>query len=613
MRSWSLKNRILFSMFAVICVLSVSIGVLGYYIIQADILDRAQQQVRDTLKTAHSFYIGEIERIESAFNLVNLDKDISELRRRMRLHYLRKIDAADINKIPSVLVQAAFETGEGVGGTRIMPDSELLEIDPELFAATRIQIRPTYKAVPTDKTHLEAVAVKEYAMPILDEQGNITKVFYGGRIINRDYELVDKIKMLVFGNERYRSKPIGTVTIFQGDTRISTNVVDETGERAIGTRVSARVYEEVAVRGNIWDDRAFVVDSWYLTAYEPIKNIHGDIIGMLYVGTLAEPFDILARRILLAFIAIVTVSTIFAAVLSLILAERVSRLLSGLLNATKKLSEGDLGYSIAERTDVDELDKLAKSFNEMSTRLNEREQSLKITNEKLEAANKSYIDLIGFVAHELKGILASAIMNAYAVRDGLLGLVNFKQRKALDSITRNMDYLDATVKKFLNLGRIEKGDIEVHKTEINLNKDVFKSAIDALKTSAARRHIRIDNKLDDNIEVLADADLMQVVANNLVGNAIKYGIDGGEISLKSFVDENKVKVEVYNDSVPITKEQKEKLFKKFSRLQTPETKKVKGTGLGLYITRQIIEKHGGSIWVEPREKGNSFIFEIERN
>jgi signal transduction histidine kinase len=71
-------------------------------------------------------------------------------------------------------------------------------------------------------------------------------------------------------------------------------------------------------------------------------------------------------------------------------------------------------------------------------------------------------------------------------------------------------------------------------------------------------------------------------------------------------------VEVYNDSTPISEADKVRLFKKFSRLQNAETKKVKGTGLGLYITREIVEKHGGRIWVEPQEKGNLFIFEIER-
>ena len=135
----------------------------------------------------------------------------------------------------------------------------------------------------------------------------------------------------------------------------------------------------------------------------------------------------------------------------------------------------------------------------LSAKLNERSLSLKITNEKLADANKNYIDLIGFVSHELKGILASAIMNAYAVRDGFLGMVNFKQRKALDSITRNLDYLEATVHKFLNLGRIEKGELSVNKTELNLRKDIFDVSIDALKPVAVRKNITIDNEVEEDL------------------------------------------------------------------------------------------------------------------
>ena len=284
-----------------------------------------------------------------------------------------------------------------------------------------------------------------------------------------------------------------------------------------------------------------------------------------------------------------------------------------LLDATHKLSNGDLAYAGGKKTGVAEIDNLADAFNNMSVKLNERETSLKITNEKLADANKNYIDLIGFVSHELKGILASAIINAYAVRDGILGMVNFKQRKALDSITRNLDYLESTVHKFLNLGRIEKGDLTVNKTELDLRKDIFDVSIDSLKPIAARKNITIDNEVEQNLRVNADHDLMLVTANNLISNAIKYGRENGRILIKSKVNGSKVEIDVYNDSTPISEEQKERLFKKFSRLETAETKKVKGTGLGLFITMQIIEKHGGKIWVEPRQAGNSFIFEIERN
>jgi signal transduction histidine kinase len=203
-------------------------------------------------------------------------------------------------------------------------------------------------------------------------------------------------------------------------------------------------------------------------------------------------------------------------------------------------------------------------------------------------------------------------LNAYGIRDGYLGMVNFKQLKAIDSVTRNLDYLDATVKKFLNLGRIEKGELEVNKAELNLKKDIFDVSVDSLKAAADRKNIKVANEIDKNLQINADHDLMLVVANNLIGNAIKYGKENSVVLIKSGVNGKCVEVEIYNDSTPISDRQKERLFKKFSRLENDETKKVKGTGLGLFITKQIIEKHGGQIRVEPRPAGNSFIFNLEK-
>jgi signal transduction histidine kinase len=295
------------------------------------------------------------------------------------------------------------------------------------------------------------------------------------------------------------------------------------------------------------------------------------------------------------------------------LAGAVSKPLTQVVHASECLASGDWGYQITANTSIKEIDSMAEAFNAMALGLKDREESLRISNEKLAASNKSYIDLIGFVAHELKGILASAVMNAYAVRDGYLGMINFKQRKAMDSVTRNLDYLDATVKKFLNLGRVERGELAVNKTALNLKKDVFDTSIVSLAPMATKKGLRIVNEIDPDLVVQADSDLMQIVANNLVSNAIKYSPDAGQIRLTAAPIDGKVEVDVYNESTPMTEEQMAKLFQKFSRLDNPETKKVKGTGLGLYITKQIIERHGGAICVKPRENGNSFVFQIERN
>ena len=609
----SVKTRILLSFLLVIFALSVSIALLGYYVTERNIIARAERQVLNDLTAARMAYTAEIERIGQGLRLVSPGGDLEDLRGKLELHYLEWVDASAFERLPSRIAQVATLQGRALGGTRIMAPPELAAITGGFPGKQPIGIEPTRMARPTEREVLTEVLAKEYAIPILDEAGEVKAVVYGGRVINRDYTFVDRIREMVFGKELYDSKPVGTVTIFQDDVRVSTNVLNEAGQRAVGTRVSAQVYEKVVEAGQIWHDRAFVVTDWYKTAYEPIWDVDGNVIGVLYVGTLEQPFHDMSRNILAFFLMSVAGVTAIGVVFSIILAGAISRPLTEVAHASESLVSGDWGCRVHTRTSIREINRMGEAFNAMALGLKEQQEHLRVSNEKLAAMNKSYVDLIGFVAHELKGILASAVMNAYAVRDGFLGMVNFKQRKALDSVARNLDYLDATVKKFLNLGRIERGDLHVRKAELNLKKDVFDASITSLEAVAFRKNLEITNEIDPDLTVQADPDLMLIVANNLVSNAMKYSPKTGRICMTARPVNGKVEVEVYNDATPISAEQRGRLFQKFSRLDNPETKYVKGTGLGLYITKQIIEQHGGDIHVEPRDHGNSFIFQIERN
>jgi len=606
----SVKTRILLSFLMVILLLSISIALLGYWVIQKDIIERTDRKVIRDLATARTVYTAEIERIGQALRLVSPNGNLESLKDKLNVHYLRYVTASDLASLRSEIALAAVEKEKPVGGTRIISAEELASMS-DAPGKPPIDVRSTPRARPSDRTNLDLVMAKEYAVPILDEEGSVKGVLYGGRAINRDDTFVDHVREMVFGRDVYKDKPVGTVTIFLDDVRIATNVQDKDGRRAIGTRVSEEVYRAVVEQGRTWHERAFVVTDYYKSAYEPIRDIAGEIIGILYVGTLEQPFVDMARGVRQLFLLSVVVVSAIAVVFSVVLAGAISRPLTEVVRASECLASGDWGYQIDPDTSIKEINSMAEAFNAMSMGLKEREASLRISNEKLAATNKSYIDLIGFVAHELKGILASAVMNAYAVRDGYLGLVNFKQRKALDSVTRNLDYLDATVKKFLSLGRVERGELPVHKTSLNLKKDVFDSSINSLSAMAVKKGLKIANEIGPELVVNADADLMQIVANNLVSNAIKYSPDAGKIRISARQIDGMVEVDVYNDSTPMSEEQRAKLFQKFTRLDNPETKKVKGTGLGLYITKQIVEKHGGTIAVEPREHGNSFVFQIE--
>ena len=625
----------------VVVAFGLLVAALGYFVVERDIIGRAQLKVKNDLDSAREIYQQEVGRVQDVVRLTavrfflkeavleNGNKGIAhELERIWRSESLDVLTLTDASgrvivrsRNPSslgdemaedTLVGRVLDDNEVVAGTVIVPREELLKESPELAEQAYMKFIPTPKARPRRETEETSGMMIKAAAPVLGADGELRGVLYGGKLLNRDYMIVDKVKQTVYRAERYKGKDMGTATIFQGDLRISTNVQTEDGARAIGTRVSAQVNEQVLEQGQPWVARAFVVNDWYKTAYEPIKDVDGRIIGILYVGILEQPFVDMARNILLVYMSIVAVAMLVAAFLGYVLAGAIVRPVGRMAVATRQLSSGNLGYTVERETGTAELDVLAASFNEMSEQLREREEKLKAVNEQLAALNKTYLDLVGFVSHELKGIIATIMMNAALVRDGYLGEINERQKKALDAAKRSLDYLAETVRKFLDLSRIEKGELEIKKAPVLLLEDVFAPCLETFASEIDAGQMDVSNNIAKGTELQGDLDLLRVVANNLVGNAIKYGGDKGKVTLKSEDLGNRVRVEVYNDSRPITEDEKKSLFKRFSRLGGERGKKIKGTGLGLFITREIIEKHGGRIWIEPRENGNSFIFEIEK-
>jgi two-component system NtrC family sensor kinase len=122
----------------------------------------------------------------------------------------------------------------------------------------------------------------------------------------------DRIKNIVFKDAKYEGKKIGTATIFLGGLRISTNVMDKEGKRAIGTPAMKEVQEQVLEKGMPWIQRAFVVEDWYITAYEPIEDIFGQRVGMLYVGVLEAKYADVRWKALSLFILITVAGMVLA-------------------------------------------------------------------------------------------------------------------------------------------------------------------------------------------------------------------------------------------------------------------------------------------------------------
>jgi len=404
MKSKKLRTRILVSFLAVIVALALSVAILGYYVIENDIMGRAQAKVRNDLNSAREIYQHQVESVRDVVRFAAerffikdaiSDKDLEILKRELgRIRDAESLDVLTLtdasgkvvirSRNPSVsgdsqaddeLVARILSGKQVIAGTHIVPREELAKEGQDLAEQARIKLIPTSRAKQGTGVEETSGMMIRAGAPLFGYDGGLIGVLHGGTLLNRNYTIVDKIKETVYKDMQYKGIDTGTATIFQGDLRISTNVRTEDGRRAIGTRVSEEVYERVFTGGMQWMYRAFVVTSWFKTAYEPIKDINGEIVGILYVGILEQPFVDMARNIFLFFVAIVSVAALLAGFFALLLARAISRPVLDMVKATRRLSGGELGYEVGKETGTIELDTLAKSFNKMSAQLRQREDS----------------------------------------------------------------------------------------------------------------------------------------------------------------------------------------------------------------------------------------------
>jgi two-component system NtrC family sensor kinase len=456
------------------------------------------------------------------------------------------------------------------------------------------------------------------AAPIL-ENGELIGIVQMGSLLNGATEEVDRIRDAVFEDETYKGKPLGTATIFMGDLRISTNVLDSLGEPAVGTRASPEVAERVLHEGASWTGRAWVVDTWYLAQYDPIRDPDGNIIGMLYVGELEQIYLDMRTQALVLLLTVVLAGMAFSFFVFYLITRGVLGPVEELAVATTRLADGDLAYRVPIRTG-DEVGDLGRSFNKMAQHLEihqlaieQQRQALKTLNLELETTNRNYMEMLGFVTHELKNPLASATLSLHTVKDGYLGELNTAQKRSLESVASSLDYFYDMIKNYLDLSRLEKGELKVHKTSINLVPEVVEPILLGLAQGFREKEMGVENQIPSELKLRADRDLLRIVFDNLLSNAIKYGRQGGRVVLDLNESDNELIFGVCNEGESIPPEKVGLLFQKFSRLDGPEYAGKKGTGLGLFICKEIIDGHGGKIWVETADAGwTRFRFSLAR-
>ncbi len=630
----SIATKLIAAFLLVIIGISAVFSLVGVEFIGNRILAEAQTKVRTDLNSAREMYLANLGKVYDivrftadrfslrsailAGDLSPVTDELSRLRTREKLDVLTVLDRsgkvllraanparAGDDQSPDEMVQAVFLKKEPVEATSIVPAAQLASESAELAERARFAFVETPRARPRQDTEETSGMMLRAAAPIFDYDGRLIGVIHGGVLLNRNTQIVDRIKQTVFQDVKYKDADIGTATIFQDDVRISTNVHSKDGARAVGTRIAEDVYDRVVREGESWIGRAYVVNNWYITAYEPIRNLRGEIIGILYVGLLEQKYLDLKWRSIQLFLSVTLLGALASMALAYVIAKRISGPVLQLVAASRQVAHGNLDAKVQVNS-TDELHDLADSFNYMAAALKKRDNQLKefATKKIMESERLAIIgQLAANVAHELNNPLQGIVSYSHLLLERMPP--ESPARLSVQKIATQANRCSLIIRGLLDFSRQRKPQ----KRPANLN-SVVSECVALVQDQALFHNISIQKNLQVYLpSTVMDPSEMQQVMMNMLINAAEAMDGRGELRVSTRVAPNEdfVEVAVSDTGRGIPEEEIEHIFDPFFT-----TKEVgHGTGLGLAISFGIVKEHSGSISVESEiGKGATFTLRL---
>ncbi|MGB3178773.1 MAG: cache domain-containing protein [Albidovulum sp.] len=491
----------------------------------------------------------------------------------------------------------------------IFDGATLSMLSPDLADHARLPLVETQAAVPTTRTEEARGMIVHAAAPAPNG------ALVGGTLLNRNLDFIDEINTLVYPESRIRNGGQGTATIFLEDVRISTNVRLFEDVRALGTRVSAAVRSRVLDDGQVWLDRAFVVNDWYVSAYEPIIDSFGQRVGMLYVGFLEAPFKAQERRTLIEIGATLLLVLGVSVPMLLWWAQGIFAPLERMNAAITRVERGDLGARSGHGAARDEIGRVAghldalldqlqerdrrlrASAEELEARVKDRTRDLQAANTQLEATTRQLIvseklaaigEITAGVAHEINNPLAVIQGNLDVVREDL-GDGAEALRTEFNLIQDQIQAIHILITKLLRFARPE----EYADSGIGIDPDdVIRDTMPLVNHLLAKSAVNVTLDLGAIRPVAMNQTELQQVLINLMVNAIQAMPDGGQLHLLTTLKEDVVVIEVRDTGSGMPPEVQARVFDPFFT-----TKRSAGTGLGLSISRDLITRASGRIEV----------------
>jgi signal transduction histidine kinase/CheY-like chemotaxis protein len=306
----------------------------------------------------------------------------------------------------------------------------------------------------------------------------------------------------------------------------------------------------------------------------------------------------------------------------------IAHILPHIANSLNSISDHKKVREMADQVAVsnEELRVTNEELQVVNEEIQAQQQELNEANRRLTDASKAKSDFLANMSHELRTPLNSIIGFSEIMYDQIPGQLNPDQLEYTGIIMSSGRHLLSLIDDILDLAKIESGKEELSISRILL-RGMLADALNLFREKAQKHSIRLTMTEDipDDLFVEADSRKMKQILYNLLSNALKFTQEGGSVTLSAVCVKNQdaikrfpelsglnidfVEITVTDTGIGIQQEDIPKLFKEFIQIESPYEKKYQGTGLGLALSKQLVEKHGGKLWVESEfGKGSRFAF-----
>lgn len=561
---------------------------------------------------------------------------LQEIARKKKIDYLILLDASGhtlassaskgvLTTIADNAAIRAARAGSASSEIDVLSANVLAAIDPALADKARTILVPTRNAMPTDRSEESKGMVIHAAAKV----GQTDFVLVGGLLLNGNLDVVDQINEIVYPEGALPLGSVGTATLFLDDVRIATNVRLFEGGRAIGTRVSATVRDAVLNEGRPWRDRAFVVNDWYVSAYEPLANNAGERIGMLYVGFLEKPFQHARVIALVAVFLLFLLAATVAVLVSLRMARHIARPVERMHAVMSDIESGSAQSRVGALQGADELTALGAHFDHLQDRLTdqtqalqrwgveldskvaERTQELESANASLRAAQQRLLtserlasigQLAAGVAHEVNNPVAVIQGNLDVMRE-TLGEAGTPALPEMRLIQDQVFRIRLIVTKLLQFSKPTEYAGCLEPVQLQL---VVQDSMVLVTHQLKKSNVSVIQRLQPCPPVMLNRNELEQVLINLMVNALQAmkALERGVMTLSSGASSRDgiqgVFVSVADNGPGIPIAHRDRLFDPFFTTKTDD-----GTGLGLWVSAGLVQRYGGRIEIECPIQGGA--------